>query len=243
MKKYLLSILILFLFFSCEKESNEPANFQNVYVTIDHIAGNNNFELNNTYLNNSSGNSYNISQLKYFISNITFIDEEGNEEKVDDSFFINLEENKNKFDFGISGTTYNSIKFYVGLDSATNHSDPAKQSANSVLNPANTDMHWNWMSGYIFLSIEGYLFENGVESDGFSYHIGKMENLIEVIITPENGFDFSSTNNLFIELDLSKIFDGQHTIDISNELVTHSSNDNGLSKKLSENISEAFSIR
>jgi len=51
---------------------------------------------------------------------------------------------------------YKSLSFHLGPDSATNHADPARFSANHPLNPNLNNLHWDWAGGYIFLAMEGH---------------------------------------------------------------------------------------
>src|SRR6187402_1243547 len=112
------------------------------------------------------GELYEISNCKFFVSNIAFSSSLGKEE----SAFI---ENKLPIlliDFGKSNDTtkqgilsekyslhlqtgaYTDVRFDVGLPRQINHTDPT--SAPAPLDLAQQDMYWEWNSGYIFLLIE-----------------------------------------------------------------------------------------
>lgn len=240
-----LVIIFLSLFFvACENESTtDSSTVESVSLNIKHTFGNESLGLADAVYENEAGNSLQISQLKYFISNFEFIKEDNSSIFYDQVHFINLEEGITYAALDIDPGNFKSIKFFIGVDSARNHSDPALKSAESVLNPANNDMHWSWMSGYIFCSIEGYLIENGNTTNAFSYHIGKMENLIKINLEFEKVQEINSGDSINLNFDLAKIFSGENQIDIKEKLVTHSSNDGGLSFKLSQNISKGFSVK
>ncbi|MBK7553716.1 MAG: hypothetical protein IPI55_03680 [Flavobacteriales bacterium] len=67
-----------------------------------------------------------------------------------------------------------TMDFILGLDSVTNHSDPALVAADHPLSISN-NMHWSWSQGYIFLKVEGKFDSDGDDivegtDDPFTYH-------------------------------------------------------------------------
>jgi hypothetical protein len=47
------------------------------------------------------------------------------------------------------------IRFSIGVDSASNHLDPAQYEADHPLAYHNPSMHWGWIAGYRFIAYEG----------------------------------------------------------------------------------------
>ncbi|MEZ4926033.1 MAG: MbnP family protein [Saprospiraceae bacterium] len=52
-------------------------------------------------------------------------------------------------------TNVEAVAFAVGVESASNHLDPASFPWNDPLAPQNPSMHWGWSAGYRFAAIEG----------------------------------------------------------------------------------------
>jgi len=134
---------------------------------------------------------------------------------------------------------YGGIRFYLGPDSLTNHSDPTLWAAGHPLNPNVNGLHWGWAGGYIFCALEGTY---GNSTETFLYHIGFDSNRVRVDILQD--IDFRDDRDVIIEFNLAKLFDGAHLIEpaVTGDF-THSSFDNGLASKIRDNLMGAFSIK
>lgn len=67
---------------------------------------------------------------------------------------------------------YTAVRFYIGLDSATNHQAVANLEQTDPLNVP--EMHWSWMpeAGYKFMALEGELYMPGQDSAlAITYHL------------------------------------------------------------------------
>ncbi|MEC5395485.1 MbnP family protein [Bergeyella sp. RCAD1439] len=179
--------LILFAFTSCrnsdnEIENNTPGNlqikFENGFLHLGNIV------LNQTTQTSTNGQKHKFSTLKYIVSNITLIDENGNEVKyhyndpdrgafiIDQAqaiagvSYLNLSAipkgryKKIKFGLGISPQAY-----LLGLDGQGEFWDKAKTAG----------MAWSWAAGYIFTKIEGQYGSSTAETE-FRNHAGNMGN-------------------------------------------------------------------
>ena len=242
--------LILFLI-ACDEENSTSAiendtDNRNLKISIEHQANGQQLLISSTTFTNQSGNQLNLSRLRYFISNIELTDENNEIIKLEDILFIDLEEGNSTFDLkDVPNREFKSIKFYVGVDSLTNHSDPNTYEPNSPLNPVNNDMHWSWMNGYIFLSMEGVHINSGtLGTSAYSYHIGKMPNLMVVNLGPEKSIINDDSINIIF--DIVSIFDNLTNIDVGINKVTHSSVVEGqpdLANILSKNIQGSFVLK
>ncbi len=180
--------LTLFTFSSCDSSRDDdqqdttPGNlqikFENGFNNVGDIV------LNQTVQTSSQEQKHNFSSLKYVISDITLIDENGNEFKYNENnpdkgafivdqadavagvVYLNLS--------GIPKNNYKKIKFGLGIsqkayllgqDGQAEFWTKAKQKG----------MSWSWAAGYVFVKLEGK-YGTGAPSKEFMNHTGNMGN-------------------------------------------------------------------
>jgi hypothetical protein len=155
--------------------------------------------LNQTTQTSSSGQKHQFSTLKYVVSNISLIDENGKEFKYNENnpdkgafiidqadavagvVYINLtgvpknNYKKVKFGLGISQNAY-----LLGMDGQAEFWNKAKAKG----------MSWSWAAGYVFVKLEGKYGTSVVDKE-FMNHTGNMGN-----VTANN------TPNLYREITL-----------------------------------------
>jgi len=187
--KFLSLILIAFIVItisSCsnndddEVQNTEPGNLQLKFENGFNNLGN--IVLNQTTQTSSNGQKHQFSTLKYVISNISLIDENGSEFKYNynnpdkGAFIINQADAKGgivyanlteipkgnykkiKLGLGISPTAY-----LIGQDGQGTFWEKAKQEG----------MAWSWAAGYIFARIEGKYGTSSADTE-FMNHTGNM---------------------------------------------------------------------
>ncbi len=171
-------------------------------VRFDNVAGNEDLKLESVSYTNASGESFTVSQLQYFISNIRLGRKDGTEYVVpqDSSYFLvqeNLPATQN-ISLNVPEGDYQRISFILGVDSVRNTVHINKRTG--VLDPASSmdnGMYWGWNSGYIFFKMEGESAAAPEDPSGrqkFRYHIGGF-----------GGYSAPTINNIkMINLDLSK---------------------------------------
>ena len=165
-----------------EIQNTEPGNLQLKFENGFNNLGN--IVLNQTTQTSSSGQKHQFSTLKYVISNITLINENGNEFKYHynnpdkGAFIINQADAKGgivyanltdipkgnyrkiKLGLGISPTAY-----LIGQDGQGIFWEKAKQEG----------MAWSWSAGYIFTKLEGQYGTSAPDTE-FMNHTGNMGN-------------------------------------------------------------------
>ena len=201
----LLSLLAVLVFGSAKKEDPLANGKELVDLTLqfDNVAGNKDLVLNSGDYTNASGESLNVSQLQYFVSNIRFTGPNGRAFSVnqDDSYFLIQESEPatQTIKLKVPAGEYNKLTFLLGVDSLRNTMPIDKRKG--VLDPSNSmdnGMYWTWNSGYIFFKMEGT--SNAAPEDPtgnrkFRYHIGGF-----------GGYSARTINNIKkINLDLSKL--------------------------------------
>lgn len=223
---------IVFLFTNCSKtESIETDNNKNgqVKLKFDLIVNGKKLVLNDYTYTNSNGESFNISLLKFYVSNIVLGKPNGETytvPKMESFFLIDAQDNKSLYPI-ISAPEgeYSYLQFNLGVDSLTN-TLPAEQRT-GVLDVSKHDMYWTWNSGYIHFKIEGASPQANTVNNQFKYHIGFFGGYSSP--TPNNNriitLDLSKagiskvqenlSSDIHLMVDIGKIFDAVHTISIS----------------------------
>ena len=124
--------------------------------------------LNTKAYKNPSGESYTVSKLRYYITNVQLNSgstgsAEGNSYHLVDVASPGSE----TISFQPEVNTYSSIEFLLGVDSLRNVSG----AQTGALDPLN-DMFWTWNSGYVMFKLEGNSPASPVVGNKFEYHIG-----------------------------------------------------------------------
>lgn len=190
--QFLSLCLIAFMlaaFTSCQNNDDEdvqdtaPGNiqikFENGFNNIGNIV------LNQTVQTSAAGQKHNFSTLKYVISNISLIDENGNEFKYNENnpdkgaFIIDQADAKAGVVYldldGVPKNNYRKIKFGLGIsqkayllgqDGQAEFWNRAKQKG----------MSWSWAAGYVFVKLEGK-YGAGTADKEFMNHTGNMGNV------------------------------------------------------------------
>jgi len=182
MKKYYLMVvtaLVLLTIASCKKDNDTastPApnvsttskvHFEVQSVDMDEVGIN----LGDIYTT-PTGDSVSFDFIRYWISNIEFVKEDGSTWKESNSY--RLMENTNKkfreeFEVDVPVGKYKAVRFSIGVAPNQN------SSLDSIIGEldASTGMNWTWNTGYIFMKNEGSFYNS--DSMGYThykYHIG-----------------------------------------------------------------------
>lgn len=191
--------------------------------------------------------AYQISTLQYYISNVRLTKDDGTDYAIDGIYEISKGSDIVELDLeNIPAGHYHGVKFYVGVDSTTNHSDPTTYDASSALAPQSPSMHWNWNSGYIFMILEGEVDTtadaSGTANTEFVMHLGMDNFLSDIALTSH--FEVSSTAHpaVTINMDAEELIGGSIDFTSADDLSTHTMNNMPLANKLKANIANAFSV-
>ena len=149
-------------------------------IEFNNWVGDRELVLNTADYSNTAGESFNISELQYFISNIRLGRADGTEYVIpqDSSYFLVQENNPSSHTIRLSlpAGDYSRLDFVLGVDSVRNTMGISKRTG--VLDPASSmdnGMYWGWNSGYIFFKMEGESPAAPADPTGrhkFRYHIG-----------------------------------------------------------------------
>lgn len=245
-----LGVLFLPLFLiSCNKVETpeiDADKMGDLSIEFDHIVGDYGLQFNNSsrpYIN-ARGESFTISRVQYFISNIKVMKADGSEyavprDPVENSYFLVFGDDRaTRFtNVKVPEGDYTGISFILGVDSA--RSTMGLDGRTGVLDPTAGDhdthgMYWGWNSGYIFFKFEGNAPSISDDQQGdptgrkqFKYHIGgfggynapTLNNIktIHIDLTKSGIATVRQgfRSNVHLFVDLMKVFNGAHTFSIA----------------------------
>ncbi|RYG00575.1 MAG: hypothetical protein EOO02_14600 [Chitinophagaceae bacterium] len=234
--KYIILFIAALSLSSCSKDSGgfDQHTVAPLSIEFDNIVGGKNLILNAESYTNKTGETFNISLLQYYISNIKLTAENGTEYTVpqDSSYFLIKESDlDSRFaKISVPENDYTKLSFVLGVDSLRSTMDISKRGG--VLDPAggmDDGMYWGWNSGYIFFKFEGISDKAPTDPSGqnkFRYHIGgfggysapTVNNLRTINIDLVEGgiarARATRASNIHLMVDLSKFFDGSGTLSI-----------------------------
>ena len=168
-------------------------------------------ELGKKYVLNDS-TWFEFSTCRFYVSNLSLLNEGKQKEQFNDFYLIDLEEPKSLF-VNIKNTQFDQVSFSLGIDSTTN----VAGILDGVLDPIN-GMYWAWNSGYINFKLEGISSESTEKNKSFEFHLGgylaPYQTIQTVNLPIENnakdiligfdilvfmkGIDFNKTSNVMI---------------------------------------------
>jgi len=183
-----------------------------------------------------------VMRLCYLLSQIQLRRESGEWIRAGDWVeFVDPMADRTRFTLdGIPDGSYDAIRFDLGLDPATDASDPARRPPGHPLHPDVNGLHWSWRGGYVFLAAEGLWEQSKETSGGWSYHLAGEDyrGTVEVAVR----FDLAEPKELVLAFDAARLFDAVYPIDPAATAVTHSLNDDGLASRITDNALRAFSL-
>jgi hypothetical protein len=208
----------------------------NVILEMEQMLGDRPFAFHQT-TQAEMGYPYYVTRLQYYVSEITLIHDGGQRTPVPD-YYLLVDPSKDSVfvlgDFPV--TDLEQIEFWIGVDSAHNHLDPATYPANHPLALHDPSMHWGWSGGYRFIAFEGYAGHTPTYMpNNFQIHTIAEENYRKVSLHVDE-LSNGDTMRIPIRADYNMLL---HKINVSLGLTFHSSI--GPSKQIALNTRYVFS--
>lgn len=254
--------ILLFTFSACTKE--EATEYGQFSLDFDNRVGTEAAALTASGSTdypfaNQMSQDFNIQTLGYYISRVELTGPNG-ESYVDEvstgataaevkGFYQVLESNESSKTIALGNVpvgTYNKVTFTVGVEA-----DYVQDGANAgILDPANGWL-WNWDSGYIFFKLEGTSPVSTKADHTFKFHIGGwkeiagntalVNNINRITLDFPTDAEVTESSDLeaHIQMDLLKVLDGHHVIDLSttNMIMSPAPGAN-----MAHNLGEAFMV-
>lgn len=237
-KSFFAGLTALALLSACGKDEVKPDASRQAPLTIqfDNIVGDRNLQLGTGTYTTAQGESFSVSQLQYFISNVRLTATDGSTYTVpqDSSYFL-VRESDAASQFArvrVPEGDYARLTFTVGVDSLRSAAPIGQRTG--VLDPGtggmDDGMYWGWNSGYIFLKLEGTSASAPVDPSGqrkFRYHVGgfggysapTINNIKHVTIDLQAGgvarVRQGRTSNVHLLVDILRVFNGPTPVSIA----------------------------
>ena len=186
-----------------------------VTLAVNHFLNQNEFSTSIT-ANNNINESFKVTRLEYYISDITLKHDGGKETKAEDIYLLVDAKNDEIFNLGnYDVTNIEEITFNVGVSPKVNNADPTKWESGHPLAPKSPSMHWGWASGYRFIAFEGKA--GSSLSTTFEIHaLGNQHYFRQTI--PVSTTAANNKAEIAINADYAK---GLKDMQLSNGVVTH----------------------
>jgi len=239
MKKLLVLIAIPFILFSCNKDNSSETNLAPLKVSFELEAFGAPIDTTVLYTNNS-GEKYKITAFKFYVSLVEAANSSTNSRSAESESYhlVDLADPASQhFTVSLKNGIYDQFNFIVGVDSVRNVSG----AQSGALDPAE-GMFWTWNTGYIFAKLEGKSPSSSAPFQMFTYHIGGFktgENAIRTISLPAQ-FQVGKTNELVINADIQRWFDGVNTLSIASKPTIMSPG--GTALQVADNYATMFSV-
>ena len=243
-KRILITLAVSTLFFTaCKKDKYSKPAESELSFHLHTLVGNTAANYTDIFTDNT-GRKFNIADCRYYISNIVLIKDDGTEFPLTDKALLASPSQKEYSLGNVPVGKYKGFRFLMGLDSVTNHDDPAGYAASNPLSYQNPTIHWGWNNGYIFMEFVGK-FDSTVAATGnpvadYFYHIG-FDDLKRTIDFSNSPFEITTDAGLEIGIlfDLKKVL---NNVDLRTEFGTHTMDNMPLAVKIANNWQGAYSI-
>ncbi len=176
MKKIILILIASISFLSCKKnqdidDPNQNISTSNLSIQFHHKIDGQAIEKDKLIYTNEAGNLYSVNLLKYYISDVRLINDQGEEFKLNNYDLINAFDSTGNFSSieanNVPYGKYISMRFALGIDSIRNHTG----AQDGDLDPIH-DMIWSWNIGYLFFKHEGFFINTNGDTVKMEYHLG-----------------------------------------------------------------------
>lgn len=173
---------------------------------------------------NASGNLFSVHLLKYYVSNIILVKDDGSEFKLNNYDLINAFDANysNANASNVPNGTYTSMKFFIGVDSLRNHTGAQE----GDLDPAN-NMFWSWSTGYVFFKHEGSFKDSSNNIQPLLFHLGN-DRALSAIQIPVSLVVNGEDKIMNINFDITKMYNAP--------LINFNFDNNHMSTSVSDSI-------
>lgn len=226
--KYTFVVLTAFLIASCEDEPEEQTITEfsgirltsngNVNINFSEMFGNTPLKLAPDSFNTASGDTVKITDLKYYVSHVTFTRADGSQFNTQNHKLIDFGNVNNAIVLPLAAGNYTKVSFLLGVDSLNNHSGMQE----GDLDPS-YGLFWGWNTGYIFYRIKG---RYGAAQSAYAYDIGGVANLLKIEVDLSGVKVEKNNPTILLKHDVSKFFNAPNAVTLRNvSSQIHTAND------------------
>jgi hypothetical protein len=124
---------------------------------------------------NAAGDTFKITKLKYYISNVKLTNTATGKTYIEKNSYHLIAPQENKIGFKLAGIPvkdFDMLEFSMGVDADAN----SRTDQTGDLD-ANTDMGWDWKTGYKFLNFGGEkISKDAAKQHALIFHVGGNQN-------------------------------------------------------------------
>ncbi len=235
-----LMLVFLLIALACDQDTEPEIEPARLSFNFDLRVGDQTLEFGKVYTINGTAVSFDV--VDYYVGGILFTQADGTTVNLEEQYLL-ASDTANLLNGEITISDITSIKFFVGVDALTNRqseNDFTTRPTSDPLGLQDPAMHWNWMTGYKFLRVDGNADTDGdgAVDQGIAYHLGS-DALLKDFEIQKNIPIVSGLNRIRFTLDLAKFFSG---VDLSTELDTHTSNNLPLAERLHASLGSALTL-
>lgn len=244
--KYICIVFTMLVLASCKKEENEPNNsptpspVTDVSIKFKNQIDGQDIQFGKMIYTNAAGNMYQVDLLKYYVSNIVLVKNDGSEFALNNYDLINAKDTPTcVVQAGkVPNGTYTKMKFFVGIPQSRNHNGAQE----GDLDPS-MGMIWDWNTGYIFFKHEGKYKNTGGETKPLTFHFGT-DRAFTTLETPISLEINGTSKTMHVLFNLNKAYTTPDNIDfnIDNSRQSSSASDFPWIDKLKANFGDAFAF-
>lgn len=248
MKYATCTALLLILFTACDSDKDvlpdpTPDPHPNTVLTMamHWNFGSTPFSLDSLY-HDDMGHVVRFDEIRFYCGNPVFLGEFGDTLYTfpDNHHLVSAADGATIRTIGEVDAHLHTLDLTLGLDSATNHTDPSisPEPLNDFL------LWWGWATGRVFLRVLGKVDSNGDGSingldNDISYDVGRDQLLRHRLSTIETDANVGGTVIIDLNMDVQRLIQG---IDMVADPVTHTDDDPLLAQTLMENLVESITV-
>ncbi len=201
---------------SCKKDKDDkpqPVTTGTISIEVRNEVSGDPLELDEQKYTNIAGNTYGVSELKYYLSHFILEKADQTADTIDYFQLVDARRPEQcKFNLEhVPNGIYTKIKFQVGVREDRNHSG----AQDGFLDPV-YGMIWTWNTGYTFFKMEGNFLDNNSQNKAVRHHLGTDDALSEVEI-PLNIEVQGNTSKIALHMDLNKVYANPVTINFNTD--------------------------
>lgn len=238
-------------FSACKKDSNLTPTPQpdkksgNVNIGFSNKIDGADMILSTQWYQNANGDSFTVSKLNYYISNIKLIGAEGTTDFSEPESYHLIEQSTARTELSLQigavpGGSYKAVQFMIGVDSLRNVSG----AQSGALDPGLGNF-WSWSSGYIMLKFEGTAPKSPSTGNMLMFHVGGFSGANNTLRTvtlnfPKNMEINGNTATIAMAADVLQLFRSPNLIDFSKTTIIHMPG--AVAKMMADNYATMFSL-
>jgi len=225
---------------SCFQYGHAQNNKAKLVVKFETMANNKPLVLGDSGYVNEFAESYTITRLKYYISNIS-LGQKINSPASTEVFLVDAAHEDSISIWAWPGL-YTKMIFTLGIDSALNNSG----AQDGALDPLN-GMFWTWNSGYVYFKMEGFSNASTADLQRIEHHIGgyqgpnKAVRQIELNLQQPLIINEGDQKEMTVVLNLDKYWKGQNDISIASKALIMIPGE--WAKKSADNFPGMFTVK